>query len=355
MNIGKKIKELRIKNEMTQEELASTLRVSMQAVSRWETAITYPDITLLPIIASLFHITTDELLGVDLFMQDEFINNCVNAATNAARVGDTEKRINILRDGLKQYPNNYILLEKLISALGGYYYADTSRKDVLKEIIKLSEKVLKECNDDTIRNRVSQELCYAYNENGENLKAIEIAKKMASIFQSSEVLMSDLLEGEESVIQAQRNIELALSLILIESQYKLIKNDYKYNIKVFERMNEIIFAIFETQEYGLFNHYLMTNYLGLAYNYAILNDLENTLSSLEKTICYASKYQKRVSKQKFNNVLFNKIYDDPQDIVKNTKITEHDIIINKLNNEVFNFIKEDPRYLDILDELKIIK
>ena len=36
-NIGKRIKELRIKNNLTQEKLASYLNVSFQTVSKWET------------------------------------------------------------------------------------------------------------------------------------------------------------------------------------------------------------------------------------------------------------------------------------------------------------------------------
>lgn len=51
MEIGKTIKRLRVLNNMTQEDLAFKLGVLIQTVSRWETSITYPDITLLPIIA----------------------------------------------------------------------------------------------------------------------------------------------------------------------------------------------------------------------------------------------------------------------------------------------------------------
>lgn len=64
MNIGEKIAALRKQNNMTQEELANHLSVTPQAVSKWENGITSPDISLLGAIASLFHITTDELLGL---------------------------------------------------------------------------------------------------------------------------------------------------------------------------------------------------------------------------------------------------------------------------------------------------
>ena len=45
--IGKKIKELRIKNNLTQQELASKLNVTYQAVSKWENGKNLPDLVIL--------------------------------------------------------------------------------------------------------------------------------------------------------------------------------------------------------------------------------------------------------------------------------------------------------------------
>ena len=67
MNIGQKIKELRQENNLTQEELAEQLGVSPQAISRWENSATYPDITLLPIIANMFDVTIDYLFDMDSY------------------------------------------------------------------------------------------------------------------------------------------------------------------------------------------------------------------------------------------------------------------------------------------------
>ncbi len=62
LKIGKTIKLKRTERELTQEKLADMLGVTKAAVSKWETAESYPDITILPEIARLFHITIDELL-----------------------------------------------------------------------------------------------------------------------------------------------------------------------------------------------------------------------------------------------------------------------------------------------------
>ena len=60
---SKNIIKLRKANKLTQENLASKLGVSFQAISKWETGQTYPDIELLPQIATIFHINIDSLLG----------------------------------------------------------------------------------------------------------------------------------------------------------------------------------------------------------------------------------------------------------------------------------------------------
>lgn len=64
-NIGSVIKRLRTENGLTQEEVATYLGISFQAVSKWETGTTLPDITLLPAIASCFGVRIDDLFSVD--------------------------------------------------------------------------------------------------------------------------------------------------------------------------------------------------------------------------------------------------------------------------------------------------
>ena len=65
LNIGDTIKKLRKEREITQEEFAEVLGVSCQSVSRWENNSCYPDIELIPNIATFFGISIDKLMGID--------------------------------------------------------------------------------------------------------------------------------------------------------------------------------------------------------------------------------------------------------------------------------------------------
>jgi len=65
LSIGENLKKLRKEKRVTQEQLAETLGVSCQSVSRWELGTCYPDLELLPVISNYFGITIDALLSND--------------------------------------------------------------------------------------------------------------------------------------------------------------------------------------------------------------------------------------------------------------------------------------------------
>lgn len=62
MTLGEKITHLRKKRGLSQEELAITLGVSRQAVSKWETGEAKPDTDKVVALAEYFEVTTDWLL-----------------------------------------------------------------------------------------------------------------------------------------------------------------------------------------------------------------------------------------------------------------------------------------------------
>ena len=64
MSIGKNIAKHRKTKGFTQEELGAKLGVTNQAVSKWESEVSMPDVMLLPEIATALNITLDDLYGI---------------------------------------------------------------------------------------------------------------------------------------------------------------------------------------------------------------------------------------------------------------------------------------------------
>ena len=69
MQFAEKIKQIRTKNHLTQEQFAMRLNVTRQAVSNWENNRNLPDIQMLILITEIFDVTLDELI-----LGDEKIN-----------------------------------------------------------------------------------------------------------------------------------------------------------------------------------------------------------------------------------------------------------------------------------------
>ena len=63
INIASVIIQKRKEKGITQDALAEYIGVTKASVSKWETAQSYPDITLLPVLATYFNISIDELMG----------------------------------------------------------------------------------------------------------------------------------------------------------------------------------------------------------------------------------------------------------------------------------------------------
>ena len=63
LTLGKRVAALRKQKDLRQDDIAQLLDVSPQAVSKWENDQTCPDIGLLPKLAQILGVTTDELLS----------------------------------------------------------------------------------------------------------------------------------------------------------------------------------------------------------------------------------------------------------------------------------------------------
>ncbi len=62
--VSKRIKELRKERNMSQHELAEKCMVKQSCISKWERGATLPDVESIVLLAKVFSVTTDYLLGV---------------------------------------------------------------------------------------------------------------------------------------------------------------------------------------------------------------------------------------------------------------------------------------------------
>lgn len=65
--IGKRLAEIRREKKYKQTELAEILNVSQQVISNIERGVTMPDIELLKLIADIYNISLDQLVGREFF------------------------------------------------------------------------------------------------------------------------------------------------------------------------------------------------------------------------------------------------------------------------------------------------
>ena len=112
--MGQIIRRLRKERNLTQEELAEQLGVTFQAVSKWENGTGMPDISQVVPIAHVFDVSTDVLFGTSGTNDTEEVWKIVNNAQALLSHPLTSKSLIqeylAVKEGLKLYPNNTILL-----------------------------------------------------------------------------------------------------------------------------------------------------------------------------------------------------------------------------------------------------
>lgn len=97
MELGKKIRALRLQQNLTQEQLAKELNVTAQAVSKWENDSTTPDIQLLPQLSVQLGVTIDELFAMSDEAHFERLDRMLNGEAFLSR-GDFDRVMAFLKD-----------------------------------------------------------------------------------------------------------------------------------------------------------------------------------------------------------------------------------------------------------------
>ena len=152
IHIGETIKKLRKERNITQESLANFIGVSYQSVSKWERNESYPDITLIPSIASFFGVTTDLLLGVNTVDKENRIKDYEEKFEALKNEKKYEEASNLMKEAVAEFPGNYNFLANYMQSLILIYpYKDERNLALKPEVERVYGVIQNYCTNDRIR------------------------------------------------------------------------------------------------------------------------------------------------------------------------------------------------------------
>ena len=201
--LGERIADFRRERGITQENLAGTIGISPQAISKWENNATMPDIMLLPIIADTLGVTIDELFGIRHKVQEKPINceetpkavydQILNTMWKHENIDDFAERAKA------QFAKNPYQHSGFVSEAAGAVYAN---KDIAlaylpddKESLKLLEneetaEFLKMLSDKNVR----LVLAYQFENPEKAFTASSVAAKVGISEEEAKVALEKLFE-----------------------------------------------------------------------------------------------------------------------------------------------------------------
>ncbi len=220
MKLGEKIKTLRKQKNISQEVLAQYLGVTFQAVSKWENGTTMPDVATIPAIASFFGVSTDELFDFNLYETQKQVEAIVDEHSRYWHT-DKPKAEQIIRDGLKKYPGNDILLNCLIGVL-----ELPGRSD---EVISVAKALIESTRYDEVRFDAYRIMAEAYAARGDLSAAKDAIEQIPEIYFTKLEVAARLLTGEDAyeAAQKQKNIsaEDLIDMLIITGKHLLAQGE----------------------------------------------------------------------------------------------------------------------------------
>lgn len=150
--IAETVAKRRHELNMTQEELASRLGVSAQAVSNWERSESYPDVTILPVLSVMLGVSVDELLGIGRKTDKQILDDFYNKMK-----AHPKKQKEIMLQFYREYPKNYELM-KVIS--WKIYRCSKDDPELCTAAIDMSKRILEECTNTDLRLNAAKVLAF---------------------------------------------------------------------------------------------------------------------------------------------------------------------------------------------------
>ena len=232
--IGQNLKNFRKARNLTQEEVARHLGISFQSISKWERNDGYPDITMLPVLAHYYGVTIDELIGMNELESAQALEE-INKQWEENRSNNNHSaNVQLMRDALKLYPNNALLLVQLSASLERLDGTESEKQEYLRQSIEVQEQIISYCDDSEVRGAVLFNIAHSYYRYGDYDKALAYAEKLPNAYKSRENALVLILadEARKNAVAKAALEPLMWSLALHLKTLSETENNPAYNEKI---------------------------------------------------------------------------------------------------------------------------
>lgn len=332
IKIGEKIRLLRKKNDVTQDQLAGYLGVTPQAVSRWESGVCYPDMSCLPAIADYFSVSMDELLCYTNNQKEQKVRACLAEVEKLLDHDKVVDALELLRHAMAEVPSSFALQLEAAGVLS--LYAQLAEEHAgerggtravvqaaLGEAVSLCRHILDDCTDDRLRDETKKTLCDIYaHQLGDTVQALEIADQFHTMSCSQEIIKATVLTGDVAFGQAQKNLILFADNIWWHLYNLACVPDISGNryttdekIAILKKGIDLFDLIFEDTPL-FYADRLANSCRQLAMLYMSQGNTQAALDCIEKMADYAIAFDERPNKAVYTSVIINRVpYDRAED------------------------------------------
>ena len=218
ITLGANISRLRKEAHLTQDDLASFLGVTKASVSKWETGQSYPDIELLPKIATYFDTTVDTLIGYEPQMSKAAIARTYAKLSAAFAQGPFEEAHAQCQALVRDYYSCYPLLVQIVALyLNHLSLAEPAKQQALiEESIDLCHHIRKNAKSSAvIKQAETVEACFLV-ASGKPQLAIELLEGTVEVDMGADVLLAQAYAASGQPDMADETLQGALFQSLVK-------------------------------------------------------------------------------------------------------------------------------------------
>lgn len=353
--IGEVIYRLRKEKSITQEQLANFIGVSTAAVSKWESGASYPDITLLPVLATFFNVTIDKLLNFKIDISKEEVMKLFKECEAAFSSNENfNAAVELSEDYMKKYPSSYLLKFRIAYLFFAYSWKGGNEEKynkMIKYSIELLEEVVANSVDVELVEPSLFQLGALYSDLEEYDKAVEVLNKIHRSNCDPNDILSSVYIRQGKLKEARRILQsklyksihdISLTCMSLAGSYRKYEKDFD----IAERYSQLPIKFKQATALNLF-----MEYYNLAEIYIQKNDNHKAIETLKLML-------EEIKKQDINKVSqINNIwcFNDMEVGERLLTMNLYENISKMLEDPSLDPIRENGEFTDIVEEVRALK